>query len=81
MSRQPPPDPSSVLEPGKPCLKCGVRADVSCKHRGAEERKPLPPPEEFNTGRPRSYVGMGYNFGVAKRGRPKGASGPYSRRD
>ena len=26
----------SVLEPGKPCVACGVRPDVACRHRPAE---------------------------------------------
>jgi hypothetical protein len=26
----------SLLEPGKPCLMCGVRADIACRHRPAE---------------------------------------------
>lgn len=35
----------SVLEPGRPCLPCGVRPDVDCPHRPADPEwvKPVQP--------------------------------------
>lgn len=52
------------LATAEPCLRCGVRADVGCRHRAAEGPAPLaiddpePPPD----GRSRPAGGQGWNF-------------------
>jgi hypothetical protein len=57
----------SELEPGKPCLMCGVRSDIACRHRPAEAGRP-PPPEQKEDGRKRrDWTGNGRNFHVRKR--------------
>jgi hypothetical protein len=52
--------------PTEPCLRCGVRADVGCKHRPAEGR---PPPamdprsaKPKRDGRSKPSVSQGFNF-------------------
>jgi len=58
----------SIIAPNEPCPRCGVRADVGCKHRPAEGS---PPPAiaraeyEKRDGR-RNYTGQGHNFHRAK---------------
>jgi len=52
-------------EAGFPCTLCGVRPDVSCRHRpGVGE---APPQDELVEKHKRSYDGQGYNFRTRKR--------------
>lgn len=51
---------------GEPCPKCGVRPDVACVHRPADENWKGPPPAKADMRRERDFTGQGLNFGTRK---------------
>lgn len=50
----------------EPCPKCGVRPNVACPHRPADESWTGPPPSKVDMRRERDFTGQGLNFGTRK---------------